>query len=149
MVAALFGHSDTPSFVGKHLEQEVIHLIEENKNILFLVGTQGKFDKMAIALLKKLSLQYPKMKYYIVLAYLPVNKENNPFEGQPTMFPEGIENVPKKFAICYRNNYMVKVCDCVLCYIARDRGGAVRYVEKAKRQGKTIINLFNAAPRST
>lgn len=65
------------------------------------------------------------MKYRVVLAYLPTSQEDNPFKGLPTLFPEGIENVPKRFAISFRDDYMVKECDMVLCCITRSFGGAV------------------------
>lgn len=83
------------------------------------------------------------MKYRIVLAYMPVKRDDNEdrFEGLPTTLPEGIETVPKKYAISYRNNYMVKKCDTIICYITHDWGGAAQFVEKARRKGKNIINL--------
>lgn len=141
MTSAFFSHGNAPSDLEPRLEQEVIHLIEENENITFLVGTHGRFDAMARSVLKRTSPQYLNINYHIVLAYLPVKEEDNRFEGLPTMLPEGIENVPKKYAISYRNNYMVKECDTVICYITHDWGGAAQFVEKARRKGKNVINL--------
>lgn len=141
MTVAFFGHDNAPSDLEPRLEQAIIQLIEENENITFLVGTHGHFDGMARDVLKRLSPRYLMMKYRIVLAYLPIKREENRFEGLPTMLPEGIENVPKKFAISYRNNYMVRECDTVICYITHDWGGAAQFVEKARRKGKNIINL--------
>ncbi|MBD5111997.1 MAG: hypothetical protein HDT42_05600 [Ruminococcaceae bacterium] len=141
MTVACFGHKDTPSDIKPRLEQEIVHLIEENEDITILVGTHGSFDGMVQKMLKNLAPRYPNMNYHIVLAYLPVKREENNFEGLPTMLPEGIENVPKKLAISYRNDFMVRECDAVICYITHDWGGAARFVEKARRQGKRIINL--------
>jgi hypothetical protein len=36
---------------------------------------------------------------------------------------------------------MINKCDYVICYITHSFGGAAQFVEKAKRKGKTIINL--------
>lgn len=141
MTTAFFGHGNAPSDLEPRIEQAVIQLIEENENIAFLVGTHGRFDAMARSILERLAPQYPNMKYRIVLAYLPFKKEDDRFEGLPTMLPEDIENVPKKYAISYRNDYMVKECDTVICYITHDWGGASQFVEKARRKGKNIINL--------
>lgn len=141
MTVAFFGHSNAPSNLEPRLEQEVIRLIEENENITFLVGTHGHFDGMARSVLKRLAPRYPMMNYRIVLAYLTVKREENRFEGLPTMLPEGIENVPKKFAISYRNDFMVRKCDSVICYITHDWGGAAQFVDKARKKGKNIINL--------
>lgn len=141
MTTAFFGHANAPSDLEPRIEQTSIQLINENENITFLVGTHGHFDEMVISVLKRLAPQYPNMNYHIVLAYLPVEKEENRFEGLPTILPEGIENVPKKFAISYRNDYMVKECDAVICYITHDWGGAAQFVDKARHKGKNIINL--------
>lgn len=143
MTVAFFGHENAPRDIELCLEQAIIQLIEENENITFLVGTHGHFDGMARTVLVRLAPRYPMMKYRIVLAYLPVKREENRFEGLPTMLPEGIENVPKRFAISYRNNYMVKECDTVICYITHDWGGAAQFVDKARHKGKNIINLVD------
>lgn len=143
MTVAFFGHGNAPSDLETRLEEEIIRLIKENKNITFLVGTHGHFDGMARIVLERLAPCYPMMKYRIVLAYLPIKREENRFEGLPTMLPEDIENVPKKFAISYRNNFMVKECDTVICYITHDWGGAAQFVEKARHKGKNIINLVD------
>ncbi len=138
MVAAFFGHKDTPSTVKPLLEQTIQRLIEENEKITFLVGTHGAFDRMVQGVLKEASERYPGISCYIVLSYLPVNNEQYEL---PTLFPEGAECVPKRYAITFTNNYMVNKCDTVVCYIAHDWGGAAQFVEKAKKKGKAIINL--------
>ncbi len=139
MVAAFFGHKDTPSTVKPLLEETVQRLIEENEEITFLVGTHGAFDRMTQSVLKEAAERYPKISCYIVLAYLPA--DNSEKYMLPTLYPEGIELTPKKFAITFRNNYMVNECDTVVCYIKHDWGGAAQFVEKAKKKGKAIINL--------
>lgn len=103
MTVAFFGHGNAPSDLEPRLEQSVIQLIEENENITFLVGTHGCFDEMVISMLKRVAPHHPNMNYHIVLAYLPFKKEDDRFEGLPTMLPKGIENIPKKYAISYRN----------------------------------------------
>ena len=58
-----------------------------------------------------------------------------------TIFPEGLETVPPRFAISKRNDWMLKQADFVVTYIAHGWGGAVQYAEKAQRQGKRVLNL--------
>ncbi|MCI8388889.1 MAG: hypothetical protein HFE63_10560 [Clostridiales bacterium] len=139
MIIACFGHGDTPSSVSERLEREMVRLIEENDEIEFLVGTHGSFDGMVQKILKSLAPRYPKMKYTVVLAYLPVKAEDIEY---PTILPEGIEKVPKRFAINFRNNYMVDACDGVLCYITHDWGGAAKFVQRAERKKKKITNIY-------
>ncbi len=139
MVVSFFGHKNTPSTVKPLLKQTVQQLIEANKNITFLVGTHGGFDLMVQSILKELSERYPRISCNIVLSYLPL--DNSEQYELPTLYPEGIEFVPKRFAISFSNNYMVNECDTVVCYIDHDWGGAAQFVEKAKKKGKAIINL--------
>ena len=58
-----------------------------------------------------------------------------------TMYPEGLEYCPPKFAIDRRNRYMLEQCEWVICYIRRTWGGSYKFVEKAKRMGKKIVAL--------
>lgn len=140
MVVAFFGHKDTPSAVKPLLEQTVQRLIEENEEITFLVGTHGAFDLMAQSVLGQALQEYPQITCHIVLSYIPVGKDSEQY-ALPTLVPEGIESVPKRFAISFSNSYMVNECDTVVCYITHDWGGAAQFVEKAKKRGKTVINL--------
>lgn len=140
MVVAFFGHKDTPSAVKPLLEQTVQRLIEENEEITFLVGTHGAFDLMVQSVLEQSLHYYPQINCHIVLSYIPVGKDSEQY-ALPTLVPEGIESVPKRFAISFSNNYMVNKCDAVVCYIEHDWGGAAQFVEKAEKKGKVIINL--------
>ena len=76
----------------------------------------------------------------IVLAYLPtVKSKYDDFSN--TILPEGIETTPKRFAISYRNKWMVKQSDIVVTYVTHNWGGAAQFKALAKKQGKTVIEL--------
>lgn len=149
MVVAFFGHKDTSSAVKPLLEQTVQRLIEENEEITFLVGTHGAFDFMVQSVLGQAARKYPQITCHIVLSHIPVDKDSERY-ALPTLVPEGIESVPKRFAISFGNNYMVNECDTVVCYITHDWGGAAQFVQKAEKKGKVIINLAeaNLSPKS-
>lgn len=140
MVVAFFGHKDAPGAVKLLLDQTVQRLIEENEEITFLVGAHGAFDFMVQSVLGQAARKYPKITCHIVLSHIPVEKNDEQY-SLPTLVPEGIESVPKRFAISFGNNYMINKCDTVVCYITHDWGGAAQFVEKAKKRGKTVINL--------
>ena len=70
MVVTFFGHKDTPDKVKPLIEQTVERLIEENGDITFLVGTHGKFDRMAQNVLVQAKKRYPNIDCQIVLAYI-------------------------------------------------------------------------------
>ena len=143
MVVAFFGHKNTPSAVKPLLEQPVQRLIEENEGITFIVGTHGAFDLMAQSVLGQAAHKYSQITCRIVLSYIPVKKNDEQYL-LPTLVPEGIESVPKRFAISSCNNSMVNECDIVVCFITHDWGGAAQFVEKAKKKGKVIFNLAEA-----
>ncbi|MDE7399726.1 MAG: hypothetical protein K2N06_09390 [Oscillospiraceae bacterium] len=139
MICAFFGHSDTPPGIRGKLKDAVIDLIENHGANLFYVGNHGSFDRLATAVLRELSAVYPHIRYYIVLAYLTgcIPKD------VPTMFPEGIECVPKRFAIDFRNKFMVKQSDVIISYVTHSFGGAAKFTKMAKNKGAEIINIAN------
>ncbi len=142
MTCCFFGHRDTPEIVSEKLNSTIIDLIE-NKNVThFLVGNQGNFDIMARNALKNIKEDYPHIQYEIVLAYLPSSKPNdNSFDYSVTIYPDGLEKTPRRFAISHRNKWMVKNSDYVIAYVVHTVGGAAQFVEYARKQGKEIINL--------
>lgn len=139
MRCAFFGHRDAPLEIRDKLKKTVISLIEERDVTEFYVGNNGNFDRMALYVLKELSEMYPQIDYYVVYAYLP-EKGGEDFEH--TIYPEGIETVPKRFAIDYRNRWIVGRADIVVAYVRRAYGGAAKFVDMAERQERTVINLY-------
>ena len=139
MVCTFFGHKDTPKEIEPTLRSTLIDLIE-NKNVtVFYVGNNGNFDTMVRRQLEALSQTYP-ITYNIVLAYLPTKKSEYD-DYTNTIYPEGIETIPKRFAISYRNKWMVEQADVVITYVARTYGGAWQFKAMAERQGKMVIEL--------
>lgn len=139
MICTFFGHSDAPDTIKQSLHDALVDLIENYGVTEFYVGNNGNFDLMVCGQLRQLSKQYP-IDYSVVLAYLR-KEEQSAFGNDNTIFPEGIETVPKRFAISWRNNWMLKNSDVVVTYITRSFGGAVKFADAAKRQGKMIVEL--------
>lgn len=138
MICAFFGHKDSPESVKPLLEAAIRNIIEHYPDTTFYVGHNGNFDRMVLSVLKKLSAEVPEISFVVILAYLP---SGNCYNGLPTIYPEGIECVPKRYAISYRNNWIVKQADTIICYITRDFGGAAQFVKKAENKGKTVYNV--------
>ncbi len=139
MRCAFFGHSDAPSDLRDKLRETVAKLIEEKDVTEFYMGNNGNFDRMALSVLKELREMYPQINYYVVHAYLP-QKDGEDYEH--TIYPEGIETVPKRFAIDYRNRWIVGQADVVIAYVRRSFGGAAKFVDMAERQDREVINLY-------
>ena len=140
MTATFFGHKDTPKEIEPTLRSTLIDLIE-NKNVnLFYVGNNGNFDTMVRRQLEDLSQTYP-ITYSVVLAYLPTEK-NKYDDLTNTIYPEGLETVPKRFAISWRNKWMLKQSDVVVTYVTHTYGGAAKFKEMAKSMKKTVFNIY-------
>ena len=138
MTCTFFGHRDTPQTVKPLLREVLMDLIEHQGVTRFYVGNQGSFDRMAADLLKELS-EAADIRYEIVLAYMP--KTNGSFDEAPTILPDGIEAVPPRFAIEYRNKWMIERSDIVVTYVRHSFGGAAKFKDLGVKKNKTVIEL--------
>ncbi len=138
MVCTFFGHRDTTDKIEMKLRSLLKDLIENYNANTFYVGNQGNFDSIVRKTIISLQKDYPHIKYSVVLAYLPVN--NNDVIGD-TIFPQGIEQVPLKYAIVYRNRWLVDHSDIVITCVKYSWGGAAKFKRIAEKKGKKVINI--------
>lgn len=138
MTVTFFGHSDAPDTLRDKLKDVLIGLIINRGADLFYVGNNGNFDRLALSVLKELKTAYSYIEYRVVLAYMPTG---NSAGLANTEYPEGIELVPKRFAICFRNKWMIEQSDVVVTYVVRGYGGAAKFAELARKKGKIVWNL--------
>ena len=136
-----FGHRDCPETVKPHLRGVLVGLITNKGVDTFYVGSQGRFDAIVRSVLRELEKEYPEIHYAVVLAYLP-GKKNEYDDFSDAILPEGIEAVHPHYAISWRNRWMLQRSDYVVTYITHPWGGAAKFAEKAKWEGKTMVNLF-------
>ena len=141
-VCTFFGHRECPDSIQADLKTLLIHLIEEQHVELFYVGHQGAFDRIVRNTLHKLTSHYPHIRYYVVLAYMPTfPNEYDDIDYALTLLPDGIETVSKRFAISWRNKWILQQADYVVTYVTHSWGGAAKFAEMAIRQKKLVINL--------
>lgn len=142
MNCTFFGHRDTPHSIASALRVAIIDLIENKGVDLFYVGNQGAFDRMTIRVLRELKEKYPKIKYYVVLSYVPQDKEKLGLDGKDsTLYPACLDKTPPKYAIIKRNNWMLERADFVIAYVTHITNGAYEFKQFAEKKGKTVINL--------
>ena len=134
-----FGHRDCPVSIKSRLRDVLIDLIEQKSVDVFYIGNNGSFDRIVTSTLLELKSTYSHISFFTVLAYLPQNNQEQ--EQITTIFPEGIENVPKRFAISWRNRWMIDRSEYVVTYVTHDFGGAAKASEIALRLKRHIINL--------
>lgn len=141
-VCTFYGHHDCPDAIKLKLRKTLIDLIENNAVDTFYVGRQGAFDAIARAVLRELVPAYPHIRYAVVLERMPQKRDlPDTSDYSDTMLPEGIESIHPRYAISWRNNWMLKQSDFVVTYITHSWGGAAQFEEKAIRQKKNVINI--------
>jgi len=135
-----FGHRDCDNSIAESLHKVLKDLILSHNVDMFYVGNQGQFDALVRRTLRTLSQEFPHIQYAVVLAYLPTEPKQH-FDYSDTMLPEGIETVHPRYAISWRNDWLLRNSQFVVSYITHPWGGAAKYVEKAKRMRKCVIPL--------
>lgn len=140
MTCTFFGHRDCPDSIKPKLRQTLVNLISNHGVDMFYVGNQGRFDALVRGVLRELKIEYSHIEYAVVLAYMP-GQQAEYDDCSDTMLPEGIESVHPRYAISWRNNWMIKQSDYVVTYITHSWGGAAKCAEYALQKGKTVINV--------
>ena len=128
----------------ERLKKEIKNLIENYGVNTFYNGGKGQFDWLCAECVKELKNDYPFIKSYLILAYMPGKK--NPFDEDSykrfddNLYSE-IEKVPPKFAIIKRNEWMADKSDFLIAYVDHNWGGAYSILEYAKRKKKNVKML--------
>lgn len=135
-----FGHRDCPAGVLPALRDAVERAIQEGVET-FYVGYEGAFDMMSAKVLLEMAGKYPHIRFFVVLAYFPRTPLENGELQKRSILAGGVEHVPRRFAVCRRNEWMLERAQTVIAYVVRPFGGAVTFLEKARKKGKHIVNL--------
>lgn len=141
MTCSFFGHRYIDEAIAAPLKNALTNLIANNVDT-FLVGQQGDFDRLVLRTLRQLKKEFPQIRYRVVLAYLPAAPAAYcAYTEEETVFPEGLETVPPRYAISWRNRWMIRQSDVVVTYITHSQGGTAQFAESAKRMNKRVINI--------
>ena len=138
--ACFFGHRDVTHDIRAKLQFIIEQLITEEQIYNFYVGHQGQFDSMVRSVLKELKVKYPHIRYTVVLAYMP-DEHIKEVYGEDTLYPDGLETVPRRFAISKRNDWMIQHSGYAVCYVHKITGGAAKFREKAEKKGLKVIDV--------
>ena len=143
------GHAiiyDDEKIIKQKLKKEIASLIEKENVSTFYSGGKGAFDWLCAHCVNELKKDYPHIKSYLVLAYIPKEKDkyteriSKIFDD--TVYPD-IEKTPPRFAIVKRNAWMVNNSDFLIAYVDHSWGGAAKTLEYAKK--KKHIKIINIA----
>ena len=147
MSACFFiGHRNAPETLRPLLDAVVERHIAEYGVNDFVVGHYGRFDYMAAGAVRKAKERHPDVTLTLLLPYYPFDHDTSDYDR--TYYPEGMETVPKPFAIVRANEYMIKTCEYLICYDAGLIGNTGKLVKKAlRRQKKGEMHVENLAKK--
>lgn len=137
MIVTFCGHRDVfdPEAVGAWLIETVEELIREGADCFYL-GGYGQFDALAAAAVRKQKERYLEIRSVLVLPYLDRSFDASDYDE--TVYPP-LENVPKRYAISRRNEYMIDRSDVVIAFVTHSFGGAYKSLCYAQRKHKRIV----------
>ena len=135
------GHRDTPEHVYPALEQAVEQLITQGVTE-FYVGNHGSFDRMAARAVIAAKQHHPQVRLTMLLAYHPGERLVTlppGFDG--SLYPLGMESVPRRFAIPRANRWMVEHCTHLVAYVTHPASNAGKVVEWGIFKDKKVMKL--------
>ncbi len=142
------GHHDLSyGKIQQELKETLIRLVEEENVTHFWVGNYGNFDRTAAYIVQQLKPLYPEIKLVLILPYLTkeINEEKEYYEKNfdLLLMADIPPSTPRRFWIEKANEYMIKHCDFLVCYVGATWGGAYKTLTRARRKKEMkMINLY-------
>lgn len=136
------GHREAPESVYPELERTVEQLIGQGVTD-FYVGHYGNFDRLAARAVIAAKQRHPEVRLAMLLAYHPAEREvvlPAGFDG--SLYPPGMEKVPRRFAIARANRWMVEHCTHLVAYVTHPSSNAGKVVEWGRIKEKKVVELF-------
>ena len=145
MTITFCGHSNFSfdTMVKEKLKALLLQKIRKNPTCKFYLGGYGNFDSLCLSILKEIKADFPNIELLFITPYL--NNEYSKLETAK-LYYDGIiypplENVPPRFCISRRNEWMVDEADFVIAFVKYSWGGAAKTLEYAKRKKVGFFNL--------
>ena len=136
------GHREADERLLPILTAAIERLITEEQVLFFYVGGYGGFDRIAATAIKRMKLQHPEIILMLVLPYHPGERPiETPYGFDGTYYPEGLEKVPRRYAIVRANEIMSKQSDWLVSYVRHGASNSRRILEYAQKQGTACINI--------
>ena len=146
MIITFCGHSQYTR--SQEDEQKIISILTEligNHHAELYLGGYGDFDEFVRQCARRYQKAHPNTKLIFITPYITPNYQKNHLDYKKDLYDDIIypelEKVPLKFAISYRNKWMVEQADYVIAYIEHAWGGAYQTYTHAKRKNKPIFNI--------
>lgn len=142
----LIGHRETPERLCPLLRQAVEEHIVRHGVTEFIVGRYGNFDQLAKRAVTEAKKCHPEITLTLLLYHPAEQRRAIPPEFDGTYYPDGMERVPRRFAIVRANRYALDRSEYLIAYAAHPAGNAWEMVLYARRREKKgMIRVSNLA----
>lgn len=141
------GHREADERLLPQLTQTIERLIIEESVSFFYAGQYGGFDRIAATAVKSAKRKHPGVSLILVLSYHPADRPvETPIGFDGTYYPEGLEKVPKRYAISRVNRIMIDTSDWLIAYVNHGASNSRSLLEYAKhREKEGRIRIENLA----
>ena len=141
------GHRDVPESIYPTLIASIERHIVQYGVEDFLVGRYGAFDRMAARAVRQVRRDHPGIRLTLLLAYYSGNAERDVPEGfDGSLYPSGIERVPKRAAIVYANMRALQLSRYLIAYNQNHIGNTRNIIACANRlAAKGLMAIDNFA----
>ncbi|MBR6736854.1 MAG: hypothetical protein IKL82_00615 [Clostridia bacterium] len=146
MIITFCGHADYLSSVKD--KERLLNLLEkivQGNKVDFYLGGYGGFDRFALNCTKKYKSCHSNARLVFISPYLNnwLNERKELLETvyDDIIYPE-LENVPLRYAILKRNEWMIRQADYVFCYVKTHYGGAYKTLLYAHKHDIPYVNLY-------
>ncbi len=130
----LFGHREVPNGLLPILETTLEKHIISYGVTEFIVGSYGAFDHLAARALYAEKLRHPHIRLTLLLPYLPAKRTVQLPDGfNGSLYPSGLETVPRCYAIIRANQYAIDHADYLIAFAWRPASNARNLLEYAQR----------------
>jgi len=131
------GHREAPSELAPILAKEVEHHIVEYGVSSFIVGMYGNFDHMAAGTVIAAKVKHPQIRLSLLIPYHPAERKIVKPDGIDELYyPDGLEGVPRKYAIIKANRKIISQSDYLIAYVVHPASNAIQFLEYALRLEK-------------
>ena len=138
------GNRHTPQSIKEQLANVIEKHITEYGVTIFTVGHYGNFDSLVIGVLQEIKKRYPNIQLYLLAPYALNQKIKAPDEFNGTLYPDGLETTPMRYAIVKANRYMIRNSDYLIsfCKHVGNTRNFVDYAKNLEKKGLIKVTLL-------
>lgn len=145
MIITFCGNSNFHASVEAEqlLADIIMQYAAQNTVVYCYCGGYEDFDNFAANCVNKAKKHFNNIINYLVTAYMPTERHNLDylkFRYNEIIYPP-LENVPYRYAILRRNEWLADNADIIISHVIHTMGGAEKMLKYAERKNKKIIYL--------